>query len=121
MKDIAWQERGERGWSDGQAYANSKMHNIMFAKAIARRWADAEANSMDPGWVATKMGGPGAPGDLDASIKTYTLLAENPKCSGRYFKPGAREAAPTKSCDDEKAQDRLLKICEELTGVKLPE
>ena len=37
------------------------IHN---AVAVARRWAEVVSNAVDPGWVPTKMGGPGAPDDL---------------------------------------------------------
>jgi NAD(P)-dependent dehydrogenase (short-subunit alcohol dehydrogenase family) len=120
LKDVAWQERGERWWRDGQAYANSKMHNIMFAKAVARRWKNVQANSMDPGWQPTKMGGASASGDLQDSVRTYVMLAEEPSGNGKYFKPGRREATPSRFCENEKAQDQLLELCEKYTGVKFP-
>jgi NAD(P)-dependent dehydrogenase (short-subunit alcohol dehydrogenase family) len=121
LKDAAWQERGEQGWNDGQAYANSKMHNIMFAKIIARRWKDVQATSMDPGWQPTRMGGRSAPGDLQAAVDTYVMLTEEHVKSGTYFKPGRVKAKPSRFCEDEKAQDQLLKLCEEYNGVTLPE
>jgi hypothetical protein len=37
---------------------------------MARLFADVLSNALEPGWVPTKMGGPGAPGDLDAAPKT---------------------------------------------------
>ena len=64
LKDLDWKKRGEKAWSDGQAYGDSKLHNVMFAKAFARRWKGVWANSMDPGWVATKMGGERSTGEL---------------------------------------------------------
>jgi NAD(P)-dependent dehydrogenase (short-subunit alcohol dehydrogenase family) len=35
------------------------------AYAVARRWPDVLSNAVDPGWVPTKMGGPGATSSLD--------------------------------------------------------
>jgi hypothetical protein len=67
------------------------------------------------------MGGRGAPGDLQASVSTYVMLAEENVGSGKHFKPGKREAAPSRFCEDTKAQDTLLKLCEKYTGVKLPQ
>lgn len=61
LRDMDWKQRGERQWSDGQAYADSKLHNIMFAGAFGKLWKEKRsgwegyANSMDPGWVSTKM------------------------------------------------------------------
>ncbi|KAF2245442.1 NAD(P)-binding protein [Trematosphaeria pertusa] len=124
LEDILWTQRGERGWSDSAAYCASKLHNVMFAKAFARRWPDVKSNALDPGWVPTKMGGSGAPGSIDAAVESYVMLAEGQEPgaqkSGRYFRPGKREGSPKSVSNDEKAQDRLLDICAETTGVKLP-
>ena len=38
------------------------------ALAVARRWPDVLSNAVDPGWVPTKMGGPGAPDDLETGL-----------------------------------------------------
>jgi len=120
LKDLTFSQRGERGYSDGQAYADSKLHNIMMAKAIARKWPNVLSNSMDPGWQPTKMGGSNAPGDLNAAVETYVLLAEDTDATGKYFRPGRMEASPKAASDSTEMQDRLLKICEEITGVAFP-
>jgi NAD(P)-dependent dehydrogenase (short-subunit alcohol dehydrogenase family) len=123
LKDIAWTERGERGWSDGQCYGDTKLHDIILSKAVARRWPDVYSNSLDPGWVATKMGGAGAPGDANAAVETYVMLAEGEgkgKVSGKYFRPGRHEGSPKAASDDEATQDTLLKLCEEISGVPFP-
>ncbi|KAH8198082.1 hypothetical protein TruAng_007754 [Truncatella angustata] len=52
-------------------YSDSKLHNIMLAFWFSRRFGNKVAcNSMDPGWVATKMGGSSAPDDIDAAVDT---------------------------------------------------
>ncbi|KAF1836902.1 NAD(P)-binding protein [Decorospora gaudefroyi] len=123
LDDVLWTQRGESKWSDNAAFCASKLHNVMFAKAFARRWPDAKSNALDPGSVAKKMGGSSASGNIDAAIETYVMLAEGEdelaKKSGRYFRPGKREGSPHKATEDEKAQDRLLEICAEFSGVKL--
>lgn len=121
LKDVSWKQRGERGWNDSRAYADSKAHNIMFANALARRWKDVQATSMDPGWQPTRMGGQNATGNLQKAVDAYGLLVEEGVGSGKYFKSGRVEAKPSGFCGDEKAQDKLLKLCEEFTGVSLPE
>ncbi len=122
--DPLWAKRGETGFSDTPAYCDSKLHNVLFAKAFARRWPDVQSNALDPGWVATKMGGSSAPGSLDAAVETYVMLAEgeerDAKKTGQYFRPGKRVGSPHKAVDDEKLQDALLAACSEFTGVKLP-
>src|SRR5690606_29347568 len=70
-------------------YADSKLHVILLAKAISRKWKEVFANSVDPGWVPTRMGGPGAPGNLEMGFQTQTWLAVSNDAealvSGRYF------------------------------------
>ena len=122
LRDLDWKERGERGWSDGQAYGDSKLHNVMFAKAFGRRWGAAVyANSMDPGWVATKMGGRSASGSWEASAETYEWLTTGVESTGGYWKPGKKSASPSRAANDERKQEELLAICEKVTGVKVPE
>lgn len=123
VSDPLWAERGESEFSDTIAYCTSKLHNVLFAKAIARRWPDVQSNALDPGWIATKMGGSGATGSADAAVETYVMLAEgeeeDAKKTGQYFRPGKRVGTPQKDTDDEKLQDGLLKVCGEFSGVAL--
>lgn len=123
MDDVLWTQGGETKYSDNAAYCASKLHNTMFAKAFARKWPDVKSNSLDPGWVATKMGGSSASGSIDAAVETYVMLAEgeedDAKKSGRYFRPGKKEDTPQKAADDEEKQDRLLAICAEISGVDI--
>src|ERR1700683_2009788 len=62
LKDLAW-EHGP--WHGQQAYSDTKLHDVLLAFAVARRWTNVLSNALEPGWVATKMGGAGAPDDLD--------------------------------------------------------
>ncbi|CAN9431860.1 unnamed protein product [Alternaria sp. RS040] len=124
LADMLWTKRGESEYTANAAYCASKLHNVLFAKAFARRWPDVKSNALDPGWVATKMGGSSASGDLNAAVESYVMLAEGEeekaKKSGSYFHPSKREGTPHKATLDEKSQDRLLEICAEFSGVKLP-
>src|SRR5271156_2146430 len=72
LKDLAWEHRP---WQGQQAYSDTKLHDVLLAFAIARRWPDVLSNALDPGWVATKMGGAGAPDDLDQGHRTQVWLA----------------------------------------------
>ena len=58
-----------------RAYADSKLHDAMLACAVARAWPDVLSNAVEPGWVSTKMGGPGATDDLDQGPLTQVWLA----------------------------------------------
>src|SRR5262249_11147349 len=70
------------------SYSDSKLYVVMLCMAVARHWLDVYANAVDPGWVPTKMGGPGAPDDLQKGFETQTWLAvsndSRAKVSGRY-------------------------------------
>jgi NAD(P)-dependent dehydrogenase (short-subunit alcohol dehydrogenase family) len=124
LDDVLWTQRGEQAWSDSTAYCASKLHNVMFAKAFARRWPDVQSNALDPGWVPTKMGGSNASGSIDAAVQSYVWLAEGEDVgsqkSGQYVQPGKRIGRPLNVSNDEQAQDRLLQVCADFTGVQLP-
>ena len=63
--------------------------DAVLAAAVARRRPDVLSNAVDPGWVRTKMGGPGAPGDLSLGPATQAWLAVSEDrtalVSGSYF------------------------------------
>jgi NAD(P)-dependent dehydrogenase (short-subunit alcohol dehydrogenase family) len=72
LRDIDWLERR---WNASQAYSDSKLYVTGLAFAVARCWPDVLSHAVDPGWVATKMGGPGAPDDFEMGYRTQTWLA----------------------------------------------
>jgi len=104
-------------------YSDSKLHVLTLCKAVARRWPQVYANAVDPGWVPTKMGGRGAPDDLQKGYETQVWLAvsndEKAKVSGRYFFH-QEESNHNAEADDVRLQERFLDLCEEVTGVSLP-
>ena len=105
-------------------YSDSKLHMLMLAKAVARHWPDVYANALDPGWVPTKMGGPGAPDSLQKGYETQVWLAvsDDPeaKVSGRYFHH-KKETPHNPEADDTSSQEKFLSLCEEITGVPFPD
>jgi NAD(P)-dependent dehydrogenase (short-subunit alcohol dehydrogenase family) len=117
LNDILWQKRR---WNGSQAYAESKLHDAMLAFAIARRWPHVLSNSLEPGWVPTKMGGPRAPDDMDQAHLTQAWLAvsDEPKeqATGEYFYHLKRKE-PNPQARDPALQDRLIEICAELSDV----
>src|ERR1700723_4815265 len=86
LEDLAWEHRP---WQGQQAYSDTKLHDVLLAFAIARHWPDVLSNALEPGWVATKMGGPAATDDLDAGHRTQVWLAVSDdsaaKVTGDYF------------------------------------
>jgi NAD(P)-dependent dehydrogenase (short-subunit alcohol dehydrogenase family) len=121
LKDLTW---SARPWSGSSAYADSKLHDLILAFAVARKWPDVLSNALEPGWVATKMGGPGAPDDLDAGAETQVWLAtsNDPEAmvSGEYFYHEKRRDAEAAS-RDEKVQERLIAECARISGVAFPD
>jgi NAD(P)-dependent dehydrogenase (short-subunit alcohol dehydrogenase family) len=101
-------------------YSDTKLHVLMLCKAAARHWSHVYANSINPGWVPTKMGGSGAPDDLKKGYETQVWLAvsrdEKAKVSGRYFYH-QKEISYNREADDVLLQERFLSLCKELTGV----
>lgn len=119
LEDLTWERRN---WNGLQAYSDSKLHDTLLAFAVAHRWPEVLSNAVEPGWVATKMGGPGANDDLNEGHRTQAWLAvsEDPeaKVSGDYFYHRQRRP-PLPATHDAATQDRLLAICAELSGVDL--
>jgi len=117
--DIDWTRRR---WNTGKAYAESKLYLTAFALAVARRWPDVLSNAVDPGWVPTKMGGPGATDDLEEGHLTQTWLAvsEDPaaKVSGGYWHHRERKKPAAEALDPD-FREKLIAKLEELTGVKV--
>jgi NAD(P)-dependent dehydrogenase (short-subunit alcohol dehydrogenase family) len=113
---------GHPAWSDRPSYSDTKLHVLTLAKILARIWPGVYANAVDPGWVPTKMGGKGAPDNLEKGYQTQVWLAvsDDPeaKVSGQYFyhKKATRF---NQSGDDPKWQDELVANCARLTGVSI--
>src|ERR1700684_1877613 len=80
LDDIVWRKRR---WDGSTAYAESKLHDAMLAFAVARRWPDVLSTALEPGWVPTKMGGAGAPDDLDQAHLTQAWLATSDDVEAR--------------------------------------
>lgn len=120
LRDIDWTSRP---WSGVQAYSDSKLFLAALAFAIARRWPDVCSNVVDPGWVPTRMGGAGAPDDLELGHTTQVWLAvsDHPEAtrSGGYWFHQHRKA-PAPAVSDVDFQDALLDELSRLTGVRLP-
>ena len=120
LDDLLWKKRP---WRAAEAYSESKLHDVLLAFAVARRWPGVFSNALEPGWVATRMGGASAPDDLDAGRRTQAWLAvgddEGARVTGQYFYH-MRPRAPNPSVYDVDLQDRLIDACRALSGVALP-
>ncbi|HLA59661.1 MAG TPA: SDR family NAD(P)-dependent oxidoreductase [Puia sp.] len=101
-------------------YSDSKLHDVILSMIVARQWTDVYSNAVDPGWVPTKMGGRGAPDNLEKGFQTQVWLAvsndKEAKVSGRYFHH-KKEVHYLPVANDVKIQERFLALCEQETGV----
>ena len=119
LDDIDW---SKRSWDTYRAYSESKLYITALAFAVARQWPKVFSNAVDPGWVPTKMGGSGAPDDLEAGHLTQTWLATSDDTAakgsgGLWYHRKRQEPAPQTL--DVRFQEELLAKLATLTGVKL--
>lgn len=118
------------GW---KAYQRSKLANIMFTNALARRLAgtNVTVNALHPGFVKTRFGKDNG-GIFAIALKigmrfsaisvqqgaaTPIYLASSPDVegvSGKYF-ASSKQVASTAHSMDEAAQERLWALSEEMT------
>lgn len=126
--------QGKANYAGWPAYCHSKLMNVMFTNALARRLEGTAttANSLHPGFVSSKFGhnNPGLPGlimrlgqallaiSVEAGAKTSVHVATSPELaetSGAYFNKCRAVASSPKSMD-EIAQERLWRISEEIAA-----
>ncbi|KAI1076453.1 short chain dehydrogenase [Whalleya microplaca] len=119
---------GDAGFRDlrGANYSDSKLHDLVLAFWFARRFGDGGtlSNSVDPGWVATKMGGVGAPDDIGAAVDTYVMLAED--AGPAHGRTGThwyqmRERSVKSEVYDQAVQEKLVRALAEISGVEPPQ
>jgi NAD(P)-dependent dehydrogenase (short-subunit alcohol dehydrogenase family) len=135
VRAIPWDglARGEQA-GNGQAYAVSKLLNILFTTELARRLAGTgvTANCLHPGFVRSALGRevtgiPGAamglalrlrPGPA-AGARTVVYLASSPEVAGmtgEYFVK-SRLSRPSALARDARAAARLWALSAELAGL----
>jgi NAD(P)-dependent dehydrogenase (short-subunit alcohol dehydrogenase family) len=127
--------QGARAYDGWTAYRRSKLCNILFTRALARRLAGSgvTANCLHPGFVATGFG------DNNDGVfrivlslakrmvalspqqgaETSTYLAASPEVegtSGLYFEK-CRPRAPSPAAQDDAAAERLWEVSAKLAGL----
>jgi NAD(P)-dependent dehydrogenase (short-subunit alcohol dehydrogenase family) len=123
--------RNFRGFT---VYSKSKLCNILFTRALARRCLRGiTANALHPGFVATRFGDqsggvmqtvvkivkPVGAISPEEGAKTIIYLASSPEVagvSGRYFFE-CKPATPTKEAQNDEDAERLWKISSGISGV----
>jgi NAD(P)-dependent dehydrogenase (short-subunit alcohol dehydrogenase family) len=120
LDDLQWTERR---WNGSQAYSDTKLHDLLLAFGVARRWPDVLSNAVSPGWVPTRMGGRGAPDDLAQGALTQAWLAVSDDPGARVTGSYLYHQQPANlhpATHDPELQDRLLDSCREVSGVLRP-
>jgi NAD(P)-dependent dehydrogenase (short-subunit alcohol dehydrogenase family) len=127
--------QAERGYSSIGAYSRSKLANIFFTRELARRLAGSgvTANSLHPGFVASRLGRDGDGGVLGDVVmrlarpfaisaargaRTSVYLASSPAVAdvtGEYF-VRCDPARPARVATDDDAARRLWSVSEELVA-----
>jgi NAD(P)-dependent dehydrogenase (short-subunit alcohol dehydrogenase family) len=123
-------QQAKGSFSGGAAYNQSKLANVLFSSALARRLAGkgVTANALHPGVVATELTRD-YPKAVQAVIKLFFLTPEQgAACSlfvatsptiegttGAYFDK-SKAKAPSSDARDVDQQERLWALTEELTG-----
>ncbi len=121
LDDLFWTRRR---WAGSTAYAESKLLDVLLAFAAARRWPGTVSTALEPGWVPTRMGGAGAPDDMDQAHRTQAWLAVSDdaaaRATGEYFFHLRRKPANPQA-RDRAVQDRVLDACERVSSVRWPD
>jgi retinol dehydrogenase 12 len=124
----------ERRWSAWSAYCNSKLANVLFTRALARRLGDSEvtANCLHPGVIRTRLGR-GAPLPVRIGWRVAGLFFTNPRkgsetmvylasapevatVTGGYF-VHSRQRNPSAQAQDDVLGEELWERSERLTGL----
>lgn len=126
------------GYHARNAYRRSKLCNVMFTRALARRLEGSSitTNSLHPGFVRTNFGTPRNPFyfswavkglmmamgiGVEEGAKTSILLASSlalEGVSGKYYSEGV-ETQPTKAARDDAAGEKLWQVSEKMVAKAL--
>ena len=118
---------GEKYYDGYNAYAVSKLENVLFTYKIARelKITSVTSNCLHPGVISTKLlhagwGMGGAPVEEGARNEVYVAASPDLKgVTGKYF-VSRRESRSAAISYDRKVQERLWQISLELTGLDDP-
>ena len=127
--------QSKHGYAGFKVYSKSKLCNILFTRALARRLAGTgvTANSLHPGFVATRFGDqsggvmqrlvaiakPVGGISPEEGAKTIIYLASSPDVamvSGEYFYE-CKTTAPTKEAQNDADAERLWRVSAEIAGL----
>lgn len=127
----------ERSYSLTEAYARTKLYNVLFTRELARRLqgSGVTANALHPGSIRTNIGGDGdisgplglvwpflrhmmyAPADTGPRVPVFVATApELANVSGRYVSTRLAESTPSELAQDDAAARALWRLSRDLVG-----
>jgi len=117
--------QGEKYYEGYDAYARSKLCNIMFTYALSKKLqgTGVTANVLHPGVISTKLlhegfGMGGAPIESGSKTSVYLASSEEVKnVSGKYF-VNRRESSSSQISYNVEVQEQLWELSEKMTAVK---
>jgi NAD(P)-dependent dehydrogenase (short-subunit alcohol dehydrogenase family) len=116
--------QGERSYDAYDAYASSKLANLLFSVELAERLRDARitVNALHPGTIGTKLLREGFNmdgADVEQGARTSTYLATSPEVEGITggFYMDCQPTASSLFAADPVLRDRLWQVSEELVGL----
>lgn len=108
--------------SGSGSYSDTKLWLTTLSAALADHWPGTTTQSVDPGWVPTRMGGSSAPDDLEEGHRTQVWLATTDEpvdpTSGGYWRHHQPQS-PRDEVADDAFQAELLESLADVTGVAL--
>jgi NAD(P)-dependent dehydrogenase (short-subunit alcohol dehydrogenase family) len=115
LEDLSF----EHGWSGYDAYASSKLMNVLFSNELARRLhgTSVTSNALHPGVIATKLlrtGFGGGGGSLESGARTSVKVATDvslAKTTGAYFASERRAEPSARARDPKLARAFYEKSC----------
>lgn len=113
-----------RRWSPYEAYATSKLANVLFTRALAHRLRGVTANALHPGVIGTKLlhaAGSMQGGTLADGARTSVYLATSPQAegiSGEYF-VACKAQRPSRTARDAALAEALWQASEQRLAAHL--
>ena len=100
----------------GVDYSTSKLYILMLSFAFSKQYKDIYINTVDPGWVPTKMANYSASDSLEDGTKTQVALAveDMGKVTGKYFFH-LKEINYFNKADDKILQNKLLQKLDDIS------
>lgn len=118
LEDLFWEHRT---WNGYQAYADSKLHNVLLAFSVANLWKNIYSNALEPGWVATKLGGKNATDSIADAPLTQIWLATSDEAqvlqSGNYYYHKKNKSVHQDARNTD-IQNNFIEQCAKISGVK---